>query len=104
MTKDFDEFIQYRALAFKFGNTDFEGSLDMVLDDGNEAEKLKIKNVCAKISIQLADELEETCAVLRISKRKFIELAIIEALVRCDSIVKEFDIYAPYTKSSEVSV
>ena len=86
----FDQFIQYKALDFKFGSS---GAvlLDAVLRDPEQAEKLPLKNVCAKLHVDLVKRLDETVNTLQMSKREFIEYAIIEALNRADVIMDEVD-------------
>lgn len=84
----FNQFIQYKALAFKFGDSD--RVVDLILDEDTEqAEKLPVKNVCAKMHVDLCKRLDDTVSLLQISKRKFIEMAIIDALDKADSILEE---------------
>lgn len=68
--------------------------LDVVLDntDNKEGVKGKFKNVCAYIQQPLTERLEETLSLLSISKREFLEMAIIQALDVADSIIHELDI------------
>jgi len=86
----FNQFIQHKSLAFKF---DEGGSL--LLDSAIEQDKrgdLPLKNVCAKLHVSLSDRLDKTVNTLSISKREFIEYAIIEALDRTDQIMEEVDV------------
>lgn len=79
---DFKQFITYRALAFKFETLRNESLTDQLLDSvGSHPE---IKNVCAKLSVELSDQIDRTVAQLGVSKRKFIEVALIEALEFAD--------------------
>jgi hypothetical protein len=84
----FHQYIQHKALSFKFldGN---DKLLDKIIEEENSP--LIFKNVCAKLPEQLVDRLDGTCGMLQLSKRKFVELAIIEALDRCDAIIQEID-------------
>lgn len=90
----FTQFIQHKSLAFKFD--DSGKFMDMILNDpdqGPEVEaKLELKNVCAKLPPVLVDRLDKTINTLSISKREFIQYALIEALDRADEIMKEVDI------------
>lgn len=76
---DFNEFIHYRALAAKF---EANGEhLSLLLDPLIEAEHSivpPVKNVCAKLSVELSDLIDSTSGRLGISKRKFIEIALIQ--------------------------
>lgn len=47
----------------------------------------EIKNVCAKVSAQLSNEIDSICGLLDISKRKFIEAAFIEAVEKAKAII-----------------
>ena len=47
----------------------------------------QIKNVCAKVSAQLSDEIDSICGFLGISKRKFLEAAFIEAVDKAKAII-----------------
>jgi hypothetical protein len=92
------EFLLMKALNFKYMGG---GNLDAVLEGGlldeEQAEKLPIKNVCAKLAIPLVDELEEVCGILDITKRAFIESALISAIAQFRDIAEEHDIFAPHT-------
>lgn len=51
------------------------------------------KNVCAKVSVQLSDEIDNICGLLNISKRKFIEAAFIEAITKAKAIIDAEGVY-----------
>ena len=86
----FDQFIQYKSLDFKYSSSGAK-LLDAILEDSEKSEKLPLKNVCAKLHIDLVERLDKTINNLDISKRVFIEYAIIEALNRADEIMSEVD-------------
>ena len=84
---NFDELIRYKALHMKYVSS---GSNVMELLALDKMEhNVPMKNVCAMISQALFDDLTSTCGLLDISKRTFIESAIIDALAKADRIVKE---------------
>ncbi len=89
----FDQYIQHKALSFKFD--DSGNVLDVMLDKSDDGQigGIKFKNVCAKLTEQLVDEMDGICGMLQMSKRQFIELAVIEALERCNSIFEEVDVF-----------
>jgi len=60
---------------------------DSLVDQAMPDSSPIIKNMCAKVSVQLVDRLDSTCQLLDVSKRKFIETAVIEALNRADQIM-----------------
>ena len=105
---EFEQFIQYRALAFKFSTagrslSHAEGLIDAKMI-GKEVdgvfvpfEKLEevypVKNVCAKLAITLVDRLDQALSVLEMSKRDFIEIALIEALNKVDQVLADTDAF-----------
>ena len=58
--------------------------LDIEIEDN-----VVIKNVCTKVHHRLADRIDEVCARLDISKRKFLEAAFISACNRFDALDQE---------------
>lgn len=83
---DFKQFITYRALAFKFDTLRNESLTDRLLDSVESDPQLK--NVCAKLSVELSDRIDRTVDQLGVSKRKFIEAALIEALDFADHVLE----------------
>lgn len=81
---DFNDFIQYRALALKFERENQELT-DAVISSGDEP--IPLRNVCAKLTVELSDRIDATVALLRISKRVFIERALIEAMDKADAAI-----------------
>lgn len=51
--------------------------------------KVPTKNVCAKVSPQLAKRIDDVADLLGISKRRFLEAAFVDAIDRALSIMKE---------------
>jgi len=64
---------------------------DSPLSEDTEAEDSSVKNVCARIPLNLADSLESACTELSCSKRQFIEAAINNALSEYRSLAYEYD-------------
>lgn len=54
-----------------------------------EPPQVAIKNVCAKVSVDLSDEIDEVVALLGISKRRFLEAAFIEAIAMARQIMED---------------
>lgn len=115
----FDQYIQYRALAFKYGSglvqtpESLQGLIDagaMLQADGTpitEVEQVwpeELKNLCAKVPVSLVEEIDSTIELLKMSKREFVEMAVREALDRANSICKDIDIFEFYANSSEENV
>lgn len=108
----FDQFIKYRALRFKFDSLgsatlgDLESHIEsgslLKSDDGQTVRRtsleeafpqLRIKNVCAKLSGDLVDRLDNSLSILGMSKRDFIEMALVEALDRVDQELADIDAF-----------
>lgn len=71
---DLREFILYRVLRHKFyvEKEMLSSYYDVVTPD--------VKNVCAKVPALLSDRLDEIVAILDVSKRSFIERALLYAV------------------------
>lgn len=61
--------------------------LDLVAEDRLE-HNIPLKNVCAKVSPQLSDEIDQVVGLLGVSKRRFLEAAFIEAIAMAHEIMK----------------
>lgn len=94
----FDQYIQHRVLSFKFTNVDNGKLFDRLLESGQivDTGSVELRNVCAKLSVELADRLDNTLGLIDMSKRQFIEMALIEALDKVDQAVQELDAFEFY--------
>jgi len=81
---DFNEFMHYRVLAFKYSLRNEDLADKLISESGDQ---IPLRNVCAKLSPELSDRIDRTVSVLGISKRLFIERALIEALEQVDAIM-----------------
>lgn len=93
MSIDFAEFLHFKALQLKYNKQhgdNFSNSLETLIEAGSFPEN-KVKNVCAKISVQLADELDAVVALLGMSKRNFIELSLQAAIGQANHIIECVD-------------
>ena len=75
----FDEVIQLQARKLKAAT---HGRLPANLLDRMAEEAPQLRQMCAKVSPELYDRLEQICGVLDMSKREFIEGAVADALDR----------------------
>ncbi|EDN7874651.1 hypothetical protein GRG88_15575 [Listeria monocytogenes] len=85
------EFLQYRALDFKYTQKN-QDIVEHMLSQEGEAP-VPLRNVCAKLSVELAEEIDRMCAVLGISKRLFIERALGEALDMAKATLDEVNAF-----------
>ena len=86
----FDQFLQYRVLAFKFG--DYKG-IDNVLENPDVVASLKLRTVCTALDPSVFERLDGLCQLLEIPKRRFAEMALIEAMERAESIIKDMNAF-----------
>ena len=99
--KHLTELLTYRALHFKLSTLGNEVLTDLIADDEDIASSLQLKNVCAKLSVQLCDRIDNTVNILDISKRRFIEAAIIAALDEADRVIEEVNVFENMPQSQE---
>ena len=96
----FDELIRLKALQLKSANSGQSNAelIESQLQLPEVSEGFKLRQVCAMVSPQLFDELEGTCELLGVSKRRFVEGALIDAIDRAAVIVSEVD---PFSKGGD---
>lgn len=97
----FDELIRYKALNFKYTH-DNQGFIDMAAEGRLGEHNIPMKNVCAMITQELFDDLTSVCGLLDISKRSFIEGALIEALQKAHKVMDDEGIEEILSKYSNV--
>lgn len=84
-----EELVRLKALEKKrlfSGDGDIQ---DAMIDEFMKRDGGEFRNMCAHISLPLYDEIENTCKLLDISKRRFVEGALIDAIKRANAIVSE---------------
>ena len=90
----FKEILLAKALSYKISHNSQLYSCSPELSDKLvEYSDIDTKQVCAKISLQLFNRLNDVSSDMGISKRSFVELALINALDEFDAIANEYDIY-----------
>ena len=84
---DLNEYLHFRALAFKFRNDAFSTP---AVDNACELGTLSIpgKQVCTTLAQPVVDRLESLLTVLSMSKRQFIEMAILEAMDQAENVLE----------------
>ena len=98
--KILDEILTYKSLAFKHGDNQ-SALMDDLIDVGAVELPTTTKNVGAHLALPLVDRLESALGVLDMSKRQFIEAAIIDALDRFDVIAESHEIFQPHFVKQE---
>lgn len=82
MRTPIDRLVTYNTLRHMDGNSFL---LDQLLE---KDDSVPLKNVCAKVHPDLADEIDGICGLLSISKRSFLEAAMIEAINKAKEIME----------------
>lgn len=74
-----------RALALLSSN-----SIDL---DENLLDSKQTKNVCAKLSVELSDRIDSMVGLLGVSKRIWLEAAILDALEQSSRILEQEGVF-----------
>lgn len=83
-----DLFITGKALSnLGFTDESIDNHGETIFENEEVADQFR--NVCARLHYKLDDRLNNACAALNCHKRKFIELAIADAVDRAFAKVKE---------------
>lgn len=86
--------IRLQALKLKQLNTQGhsfpDALLEKLLQDNPDAKK-EFRNICALISPKLFADVEELAALLSLSKRSIIEMALIDFIDKAKSLIDEID-------------
>ena len=91
------EILVFKTLAWKQTlTTGGLGSLnadlvDRALDENPEQADALTKNVCARVPLQLAQDMEAVGGMLDLNKREIITMALNDFLDKANSVIDEFD-------------
>lgn len=82
-----DEVLQLQVLKLKALTSGQANArlVDMALEQGDVQG---MKQMCAKVSVELYERLTEVCQLLDMSKRQFIEAAVHDALGRAEELIE----------------
>ena len=84
--------IRLHALQFKkqlSGSGTSGVLLDSILEQDPEVAAKAMRNICALISPELFDKIEEYCNALEFSKREVVEMALIDFMEKAKKIMEE---------------
>lgn len=85
-----DELVTLKALEIKRINSGQSEISDRITDEFLvKSDGADFRNVCAHLSIPLCNEIDGICGLLGISKRRFIEGALIAAVSRANATIAE---------------
>ena len=83
---NFDETIQLQVLKLKAMSGGIKGKLlDQLLEEAGETAH--VRQMCAKVSHLVYEDLEQVCQLLDMSKREFIEAAVVDALAKAHEVI-----------------
>lgn len=84
-----DETLTFQVLKLKSLLTGRGPLLEHLLDDTTAVHTgVVVRQMCAKVAVQLHDEVDDVCTLLSMSKREFIESAVADACVRARSLLE----------------
>lgn len=81
-----EELIQLQVLKRKSLMTGRGPMLERILEDAPDAP---VRQMCAKVSAELYQELENICGALDLTKREFIESAVADAIERAHEHIEK---------------
>lgn len=83
-----DETIQLQVLKLKSTSGGLQGRiLEQLLDEAGEGHPL-VRQMCAKVSHVMYEDLEQVCQLLDMTKREFIEVAVGDALEKAHEVIE----------------
>ena len=86
------ETLVFKTLAWKQTLTGSGADLvDHLLDQDQEKADELTKNVCARVPLQLAQDMEAVGGMLDLNKREIITMALHDFLDKAKSVIDEFD-------------
>lgn len=82
-----------KTLEFKRLNTgaDTGNFIDAILERNPDRADALTKNICARIPLPLAEEMEQLGGLLDLNKREIITLAVVDFLAQAKATLDEFD-------------
>lgn len=80
-----NEYLEYLVLQRKYGDRGYD-VIDHAIAQG---EEVPVRNMCAKVHPHLIERVEECCDFLGITKRRFIESAVAEAVRQSEELVAD---------------
>lgn len=84
-----------KALELKrsiYGQTDGR-MLDHIIESNPKSRDEAMRNICAFIHKDLFAEVEQVCTNLDLSKREFVEMAIIDLIAKANEIMTRHDVF-----------
>lgn len=87
-----EEMLMLQALKLKKLNSKGHNGPDLVdqfvLQNPDEAKE-KLRNICAFISPELFADIDSLCGLLDLSKREFVEMALIDLVTKAHAVIQQ---------------
>lgn len=85
------EVIQLQVLKRKAATAGRGALLEQLIERGEASPDgtLPVRQMCAKVSVVLYDQLENVCLALDMTKREFIEAAVSDAIEQAKSVIEK---------------
>lgn len=93
MNNPLNDFLHYRALAAKYDN---EQAYARVIDQLTPADTPKVRQIATVMAVDTIQELDDLLADLKMSKRQFIEMAILSAMADAHHILEAHGVHEYY--------
>mgnify|MGYP003377106828 CR=1 FL=1 len=74
-----------------------------ILERKDVIHAVEMKNICAKVSVELASEIDRVIGVLGVSKRRFLEAAFIDAVNQANEIMFQEGVFDAIEDRTAVS-
>lgn len=87
-----EEMLMLQALKLKKLNSKgFDGPdlVEQLILQNPDAAKEKLRNICAFISPDLFGEIDSLCSLLDLSKREFVEMALVDLVAKAHAVIQQ---------------
>lgn len=87
-----EEVLMLQALKLKKLNSkgyDGPDLVDQLVLQNPDAAKDKLRNICAFISPELFADIDSLCGLLDMSKREFVEMALIDLVAKAHAVIEQ---------------
>ena len=87
-----EEMLMLQALKLKKLNSkgyDGPDLVEQLILQNPDATKEKLRNICAFISPELFADIDSLCGLLDLSKREFVEMALIDLVAKAHAVIQQ---------------
>lgn len=78
--------LKLKQLNYQGSDIDF---VEQALIQNPDEVKTKMRNICAFISTELFDSVEGVCSMLALSKRRVVEMALIDFMGKAEKVITD---------------